>query len=130
MQRFGFAFDYPLAAPLALAGITPATAHVDVDVQDGFFDIRFGPWRLRTPLDNIVGATITGPYKFWRVLGTHISLVDRGVSFGTNTEQGLCVTFREPVGGGLPRNAIRHPGATVTVRDCERLRAEVLRAAV
>ena len=91
--------------------------------------IRFGPWLLRTPVGNVASSTITGPYNPIRVLGTHISLADRGVTFGTNTRQGVCVTFAEPVSGALPRGLLRHPGATVTVREPEGLREEVLRAA-
>lgn len=127
-MRFPFAFDYPLAATLAPLGVTPMTTHVDV--EDSWFDVRFGPWRLRTPVGNITAAHLTGPYSVVRALGVRVSLSDRGVTFGTSTRQGLCVTFAEPVSGALPRGLLRHPGATVTVLDPERLRDEILRAAV
>ena len=120
-MRFAFEFDYPLAAPLLAAGVTPRTAHVDVD--DGWFDVRFGLWRLRTPLSNVAGATVTGPYHPLRALGTRVSLADRGVTFGTNARQGVCVRFHEPVPAALPAGLLRHPGATVTVREPEGLRA-------
>lgn len=126
MARFPFAFDYPLAAPLALVGITPATAHVDVG--DGVLDVRFGLWHLRTATGNISELHVTGPYRWWRVLGTHLSLVDQGVSFGTNTHRGLCITFQDPVPAIAPFGRPRHPGVTVTVADPERLRDELLRA--
>jgi len=79
-MRFPFDFDYPLAAPLAAFGVTPFTSHVDV--ADGWFDVRFGPWRLRTPLANLGATHVTGPYSPLRALGTRISLADRGVTFG------------------------------------------------
>jgi hypothetical protein len=125
-MRFPFAFDYPIAAPLAAVGVLPATAHVDVD--DEWFAVRFGPWRLRTPVGNLGAAHLTGPYNAFRVLGTHISFADRGVTFGTNTRQGLCVAFHEPVSAALPGGLLRHPAATVTVAEPERLRAQIARA--
>jgi hypothetical protein len=126
-MRFPFAFDFPLAAPLVVLGVTPYTAHVDVG--DGWFDVRFGLWRLRTPLANVGPLHVTGPYNPVRALGLRLSLADRGVTFGTNARAGLCVEFREPVPAVLPGGLLRHPGATVTVRDPERLREEIVRAA-
>jgi hypothetical protein len=126
-MRFPFDFDYPLAAPLAAVGVTPFTAHVEV--ADGWFDVRFGPWRLRTPLANLGSSHITGPYRAYRALGTHISFADRGVTFGTNTRRGLCVEFLRPVPAALPAGLLKHPAATVTVREPERLREEIVRAA-
>ena len=127
-MRFPFAFEYPLAAPLAAVGVLPSTSHVDVDGE--WFTVRFGPWRLRTPTANVGAMHLTGPYNAFRVLGTRISLADRGVTFGTNTRQGLCVTFHEPVPGAVPGGLLRHPAATVTVGEPDRLREELLRAAV
>ncbi len=119
MTRFDFAFSRPLSWPLALLGVTPWTAHVDV--TDDEFSVRFGPWSLVTPLSNVEGARITGPYLPFKVLGPHISLVDRGVSFGTNWQRGVCVRFRSPVPAALPVGLLRHPAVTVTVTDAERL---------
>ena len=126
-MRFAFDFDYPLAAPLAAFGVTPFTSHVDV--ADGWFDVRFGPWRLRTPLANLGATHVTGPYSPLRALGTRISLADRGVTFGSSTRQGLCVELLEPVAAALPLGLVKHPGVTVTVREPERLRDEIARAA-
>lgn len=119
-RRFGFAFDIRLVPASAAFGVTPATAHVDVDDRE--FHVRFGPWSLRTPLDNVESAELTGPYSWWKVAGpAHISLADRGVTFATSTERGVCVRFRQPVPAALPRGLVRHPAATVTVADAEGL---------
>jgi hypothetical protein len=126
-MRFPFDFDYPLAAPLAVLGVTPLTSHVDV--ADGWFDVRFGPWRLRTPLANLGASHVTGPYSAVRALGIRVSLADRGVTFGSNTRRGLCVELLEPVAAALPIALVKHPGVTVTVREPERLREEIVRAA-
>lgn len=119
MTRFAFDFSTPLSWPLRLLGVSPWTAHVDVD--RGEFSVRYGPWTLRTPLSNIVSVQVTGPYNPLRSVGVHISLVDRGVTFGTTPQRGVCVTFREPVAAALPTGLLRHPGVTVTVEDVDGL---------
>jgi hypothetical protein len=67
LTRFDFAFAPPyrrLARPLR---VNPESAWVEVD--DVTFDARFGHWRVRTPLTNITGAEVTGPYAFWKTAG-------------------------------------------------------------
>jgi hypothetical protein len=119
MTRFAFDFSTPLSWPLRLLGVSPWTAHVDV--EGGEFAVRFGPWSLRTPVSNIASVQVTGPYNPLRSLGVHISLSDRGVTFGTTPRRGVCVTFRRPVAAALPTGLIRHPGVTVTVEDVDGL---------
>jgi hypothetical protein len=115
MQRFEFRFDYPLAAPLAVAGILPQTSHVDVG--NGEVVVRFGPWVLRTPIDNVVETDVTGPYRWWTVVGVRLSLADRGLTFGSNAHRGLCIGFAEAVPAIVPGRILRHRGATLTVAD-------------
>ena len=79
--------------------------------------VRFGPWLVTTPLANIAGAEVSAPFSPLRALGVRLSLADRGLTFGTTTEGGVCLRFREPVRGIDPWGLIRHPGLTVTV--CE-----------
>jgi len=124
IQRFDFAFDDRYRLPLRLLGIRPETAVVTVDDQR--LRARFGLWMLDTPLSNIDGVTVTGPYTAIRVIGPHLSLADRGVTFGTNAEAGVCVTFTEPVGALAGRHLLEHPGLTVTVADVQGL-ASLLR---
>jgi hypothetical protein len=128
VDRFGFAFSPVLSWPLALLGVTPWTAHVDVTDED--LIVRFGPWSLTTPRWNVEGASVTGPYLPFRVLGTHLSLADRGVTFGTSWHRGVCVRFREPVAAALPTGLLKHPAVTVTVEDPEGLVALLERAPV
>lgn len=66
MSRHAFAFS-PLAAPVQLLGIGPNTAWVEVSGR--FLDVRFGLWRLRTPLENLRDVTVTGPYNPLTALG-------------------------------------------------------------
>ena len=108
---------------MALAfAITPATAWVDV--EDGELSARFGLWRLSTPVANVAGTEVTGPYGLLRTIGpAHLSLADRGLTFATNSRRGLCIRFREPVPGVVPTARLRHPGLTVTVADVDGLAA-------
>jgi hypothetical protein len=119
VTRLEFAFSRPLSWPLALLGVTPWTAHVDV--TDDELAVRFGPWSLATPLSNVQDAQVTGPYLPFKVLGPHISLADRGVTFGTTWRRGVCVRFRSPVPAALPAGLLPHPAVTVTVTDADRL---------
>jgi hypothetical protein len=121
-QIFPFRFtpSYRLAAlPF---GILPGTAAVRV--RDGELAVRFGPWRVRTPLANVTSTTVTGPFGFLKTAGpAHLSLADRGLTMATNGARGLCITFREPVPGIEPTGILRHPALTVTVADYQGLAA-------
>ncbi len=125
-HRFAFAPAYRL--PALAFGVTPATTSVVVGPDD--LQVRFGPWRLRTPLANLAGVELTGDFSFIRTAGpAHLSLADRGVTFATNGDRAVCVTFHEPVRALDPTGRLRHPGATITVEDPDRL-AEELRVAL
>jgi hypothetical protein len=114
-ERFSFAFAPGYRLPALVLGVTPVTAYADV--MPDRLDVRFGPWSLRTPLENVAGATISGGYSWLRSAGPpRLSLTDRGVTFATNGERGVCVRFHEPVKVLDPTGRLlRHPGATLTV---------------
>ncbi|MBB4689106.1 hypothetical protein [Amycolatopsis jiangsuensis] len=76
--------------------------------------VRFGPWLVTTPLTNLAGAEVTGPLRAVRALGVRLSLSDRGLTFGTSTENAVCLRFREPVPGIEPWGLLKHPNLTVT----------------
>lgn len=114
-ERFAFDFDSRFAPLLSVLGIRPDTA--GVLAGPGTLRVRFGPWVIETPLANVCGVETTGPYSPWRVIGVHVSLADRGLTFATNARKGLCVRFHEPIRGGEPLGLLRHPGLTVTVTD-------------
>ncbi|MGW3890652.1 hypothetical protein ACWD69_18345 [Micromonospora chokoriensis] len=113
--RFPFRFDPVFRPVLALVGVRPATAWVVVTDRD--LMIRYGPWRLRTARANVIAVELSGPYRWWRVIGPHVSMVDRGASFGSSTAGGICLRFGEPVPALVPGGRVRHPAATVTVVD-------------
>ncbi len=115
MDEFSFAFDSRAAALLKLAAIRADTAWATV--RSGRLSVHFGHFRLSTPLDNILDAEVTGPYRWWKAIGVRLSLADRGITFGTNARAGVCVRFRTPVESVGRRFGLRHPGMTVTVAD-------------
>ena len=120
---FAFDFDPRFRGLLRLLTIRPENSLVAVD--DTTFDVRFGPWRLTTPVDNLADVTVTRGYRWFKVIGPRGSAVDRGCTFGTNARAGVCVHFHEPVPALLPTDVRRHPGLTVTVADVDGLVAAV-----
>lgn len=118
---FHFAFEMPWRIPLAALGVTPSTAYV-ILTGDDRLRVRFGPWKLETPLSNVTGTQTSGDYHWYKAIGPRGSFVDRGVTFGTSTSAGLCVTFREPVPALTGPRGMKHPGMTVTVENVEGLR--------
>ena len=126
-RRFGFAFERRVAPFAFVFGVTPLTAYAEVDGRE--LRVRFGPWSARTPLDNIMSATITGPYALPKVAGpAHFSFADGGVTFATSTKRGVCVQLREPIPALVPLGLLRHSGLTLTVDDPERFVAAITRA--
>lgn len=123
MHRFPFRFDSRFRVPLALVGVTPSTAEVTVDDH---LDVRFGPWRLRTPVDNVADAHHDGPHKAYRAVGPRLSLADHGVTFGTSPVATTCVHLVEPVPGLAPLGLLRHPTVSLSVVDTAGL-ADLLR---
>ena len=123
-ERFEFAFAPSYRRLGAVFGIRPSTAWVEVD--DSTFEARYGPWRVATPLENILGTEVTGPYTFAKAAGpARLALSDRGLSFTPNGERGLLIHFAKPVRGLDPFGLVRHPELTVGVAEPERL-AETL----
>ena len=111
---FRFRFDPMFRLPALAVGVTPSNSRVVIDGDE--LTATFGRWSVRTPLANIAGASVTGPYAWPRVIGpAHLSMSDRGLTFATNADEGVCIRFHRPVHGIEPLGLVRHPGLTVTV---------------
>lgn len=119
-----FAIDPRFLPVLLPLGVTATSgAHVDLDADRLL--VRFGPWTLSTPVRNLAGAQVMGPFSAPKVIGPHLSFADCGATFGTNTRRGVCIRFHRPVPGLEPLGALRHPAVTVTVQDPDLLAAAV-----
>lgn len=115
-RDFEFAFEGRYRLPALLFGIRPATARVVVTEEELL--VRFGPWRLRSSVANVSGTQETTGYAWHRTAGpAHLSLADHGITFATNSQRGLCISFAEPVRAIEPTGRLLHPAMTVTVTD-------------
>ncbi len=123
-ETFDFRFHPAFRLAALPLGVRESTAAVTVGGGD--LDARFGPWHVTTPLSNIEAAHVTGPYAWPKVIGpAHLSFADRGLTFATNADRGVCVQFRDPVRGIDPWGRLLHPSLTLTVADPDAL-AELL----
>jgi hypothetical protein len=122
VKRFAFSFAPRYRFPARIFGVRPSTAWVEVN--DDEFDARFGPWRVATSLQNVTGVAITGPYALVKTAGpARLAITDRGLTFATNGERGVLLTFATPVPGLDPLGLLHHPELTVTVADTNGLAA-------
>jgi hypothetical protein len=127
-HRFGFRFDWRYR--LAAKPLFVDEQHAFVEIDDDTLRARFGHWVVETPLTNVAGASPTGPYSLLKTIGpAHLSLADRGLTFATNRDEGVCIRFHEPVKGIDPLGVLRHPALTVTVDDVDALVASLPSAA-
>jgi len=119
-RRFAFRFAPSYRVAAFPFGVTPATT--ELVLTDEELRVRFGLWRLRTPRSNIASVQQTSGFGFLKTAGpAHLSLVDRGITFATNGDRGVCVLFVEPVRVMDPTGRLRHPGMTVTVAEPDAL---------
>lgn len=118
--HFSFRFDPAYRRLARLFGVSPERAWVLVGEDE--LEARYGPWRVRTPLGNVAAAEATGPYAFFKTAGpARLAVTDRGLTFASNGDRGVLITFRSPVAGIDRRGRIRHPELTVTVDDVDGL---------
>ena len=119
-ERFPFAFHPTYRRLSRPFGVTPESSWVEVG--GGLLKARFGPWRVTTPLTNVIGAEVTGPYALIKTAGpARLAITDRGITFATNGHRGVRIDFRTPVPGLDPLRLIKHPELTVTVEDFHQL---------
>jgi len=117
-ERFDFTFADAYRRPAQLFGVTPSSAWVEIG--DTELDARFGRWRVRTPLSNVGEVAVTGPYQLLKTAGpARLAITDRGLTFATNGDRGVRISFKTPVRGLVNSDLLRHPELTVTVADVE-----------
>jgi len=124
--RFPFRFEPAYRRLARPFGVTPERAWVEL--REGQFEARFGRWRVCTPASNIAAADVTGPFSFLKTAGpARLAVTDRGLTFASNGQRGVRITFRSPVPGIDRSGRIRHPELTVTVLDIDRLMSALTR---
>lgn len=120
VTRFEFRFDPRYRQAARLFGVSPERAWVLVGEEE--LEARYGPWRVLTPVQNVTGAEVTGPYAFLKTAGPpRLAITDRGLTFASNGERGVRIDFAAPVPGIEPLGLIRHPELTVTVAEVDEL---------
>jgi hypothetical protein len=117
-EFFTYAVDKRLAPFWLPFGLRPGRDGVTI-TDAGTLLATFGFLKLETPLANIDEAHVTRDYRWWTAAGARKSLVDNGLTFGTNRSAGVCIHFREPVPSPVRRKG--HPALTVTVTDLDGL---------
>ena len=69
-----------------------------------------------------VWVAVTGPYAFLKTAGpARLAITDRGLTFATNGDRGVLISFHSAVRGLDPLGILRHPELTVTVADIDGL---------
>jgi len=123
-HRFKYALDRRFAPLLIPFALHPSRDGVTI-TGGGHFHATFGFLKFATDLDNIDGAHITRDYRWWTAIGARRSFADDGLTYGTNSEAGVCIHFRERVPSLLGPKG--HSALTVTVEDLEGLTAILTR---
>ncbi len=117
-EFFPYEIDPRFALLLRAAGVRSSRDGVTL-TDDERFVARFGFFRVDTPLGNVADAHVTRDYRWWTAIGVRASLVDDGLTFGTNNRAGVCVHFREKVARVIGFKD--HSALTVTVADVDGL---------
>jgi hypothetical protein len=91
-----------------------------VDVDDDSLTARFGWAHVETPLSNIAGWRIEGPWAWITAIGIRMSVRHADVSFAGSPRGGVRLAFKE----GVPYGPLRPlPALYVGVEDLEGLAA-------
>ena len=117
-EFFAYAVDKRLAPFWLPFGLRPTKDGVTI-TDEGVFRATFGFMKIETPLTNIVEAHVTRNYRWWTAAGVRGSMVDDGLTYGTNRDAGVCIHFRDPVPSPIRRKG--HSAITVTVADLDGL---------
>ena len=117
-QYFPYDFDHRFAALWRPFLVRTRRDGVTLTDDDRFV-ASFGRLSVSTPLDNVRGAHVTGPYRWWTAVGARLSLADDGLTFATSSRRGVCVHFDTKVRRVLGWRD--HSALTVTVADPEAL---------
>ena len=85
------------------------------ELGDDTLEARFGRFRAATPLSNIAGWRIEGPWLWITAIGVRMSVRHGDITFGGSHRGGVRLDFRERVRVG----PFRVPALYVTVDDLQ-----------
>ena len=97
---------------LLVFGVRPSNAYVELGRD---VDAHFGWFRLRTPVANIGGWRIEGPWRWITAIGVRRGIRDGDLTFGGTARGGVRLDFIEPV----EWHRLRVPALYLTVDDME-----------
>lgn len=120
-ERFDYRFDRRWAGLFATLRVKGSDG-VEI-TDDGRLLATYGWAKIDTPVTNVDHTEISGPHRWWTAVGLRLSFADDGITFGTNSERGLCIGFVERVPkviGWRPHSAL-----WVSVTDPEGLAAAI-----
>jgi len=102
-------------------GARPENAWVEVgDPPDGEVRVSFGRTSFRTPLANVTGWRLEGPWTWVKAIGVRVSILGRhDVSFDGSAHGGVRIDFRAPVKWFL----FRVPAIYASVDDLDAIAA-------
>ncbi len=87
---------------------------------------RFGFASMRTPIANVAGWRIEGPFRWITAIGIRRSVRHGDVTFAGSAHGGMRLDFRDPVRW----NVFRVPALYVTVDDLAGMAAELTRLGI
>ena len=113
-RHYGYRYDLRLAPLWLPFRAWPGSQGVTL-TEDGRLVARYGPFRVDVPMSTVRGAHVTGPYRWWTAIGARLSMVDDGLTFGTNADAGVCIHFEPRIHHVVGLRD--HSALTVTVAD-------------
>jgi hypothetical protein len=114
-ETFPLRTERPWSWLMGVIGVRSGAAQIEL-TEDDRLVATFGRLRIETPLANVCGYRVTGPYHWWKAIGPRGSFADHGFTFGTSARDGVCLCFREWVPSDYVRGG-RMEALTVTVAD-------------
>ena len=121
--RFPIRIGRRSRAYLRLWTVRPDTAFVELGDD---IDVRFGRFRIRTPLANLASWRIEGPFRWITAIGIRRSIRHGDVSFAGSPHGGIRIDFRQRVRWG----PFQVPAIYVGADDLDGLAAELMRRGV
>lgn len=110
-----------------LFGVRANDSWVDLgDDPDGELEVQFGWSHFRTPMANIAGWRIEGPFLWITAIGVRMSVRYHDVTFGGSHHGGVRIDFLAPVRWTI----FRVPAIYLPADDLEALGAELARRGI